>query len=130
MNKQTNIFESVFIQSMESFAPTIYLALAYFEKQNTIISSKNANDKILEGIFLQFPRNIPQYKEMIKNLYLLSESNSESILHYLSKITKKILNDARDTLLVFYKEFHQVLTQIIDNIFYCSTFSHCSFYQI
>ena len=96
-NSSTIIFESVFSLMIESFAPNVFQVINDFEQKNPIIQSAAKSDKIVEELFLQFPRDIQLYSTTIEQMSALSNFCPDLILKYLSKIIKKILKGERDT---------------------------------
>lgn len=91
MDDQITLFHAVFSRLIESFAPHVHQALSDFEDR--LASSPNTSATIiLENVFESFPRDVPQYKDILNKLTQVAGCNATLIINDLVMIYKNILN--------------------------------------
>ena len=90
MSDRRSIFNSIFIQYLETFSSHISLCL-----ENISLETQNLNDaditNMLSLLFSKFPRIIPLYGEIIGNLALIAINDPDEIISFLTKSMKEIL---------------------------------------
>lgn len=104
LNFNNNLFQSVLGRFTQSFAPDITDALTKFETKSKTEGGKSNLNQIISSIFSYFPRKIPGYNKIIKDLAQIAGLGPPAIFNDLLQSFKTIT----DQITLFQSTLHVI----------------------